>query len=212
MARDSNDMGQPSTRRPGRWTDQHGRKWHASVDKRSGGAVGPIQPLGWRAPWVPDQTYFRFSEDDHTKMTIDYQSMLDSRLAAHEAWDNEFRSAALKRGWEPSDHEKRNSLIELVGPKPHPVEPILAAMQGNKWILGQTQTVDPRLEGFIPKKVTRTERALNAVDYSFDPDAQPESLKDDLETLMDIEEAVDPEATPKGRVPMKPKGKKPVAA
>lgn len=204
----SNDMGQPSTRRPGRWTDQHGRKWHASVDIRSGGAVGPIQPLGWRAPWMPDQTFFRFSDEEHTQMTIDYQQMLDERLAAHESWSTEFRSAALKRGWSPDDEEKRNSLIELVGPMPHPVEPILAAMQGNKWILGLTQVVDKRLEPFIPKKVTRTEKALADVDYSFDPES--DSLKDNLEELMDIEESVDPDATPRGRVPVKPR--KPKAA
>jgi hypothetical protein len=202
---------QPSTRRPGRYTEtNHGRRWYATggIDKRSGGAVGPIKPLGWQAPWLPDPTFFRFNPDEPNMLTIDYQGMLDSRLAAHAAWNAEFRSMALKRGWDPSDPEKLNSLVELVGPKPLPVEPIIAAMQGNPWILGLSQKVDPRVERFLPKKQSRVATALDSFDFRpvEEPDAETDEHFDDR---MDLEEQHDRDAIggKMQKLPKKPKAK-----
>lgn len=210
MPASEQDLGQPSTRRAGRFTDtNHGRRWSAIIDKRSGGVIGKMQPLGWRAPWSPDQAFFRFSEDEPNVFTIDYQAMLDSRLAAHEQWHAEFRSTAHKRGWNPDDAEKLNSLIELIGPKPLPIEPIVAAMQGNSWILGLSQKVDARVESFLPKKVSRVAKALDALDFR--DDEAP--TVDAIDRYAEYEEDADPQATG-GKLqplPKKPKGKREAA-
>lgn len=205
MPPNEQDLGQPSTRRSARFIDtNHGRRWSAIIDKRSGGTIGKMQPLGWRAPWMPDQSFFRFSEDDPTRFTIDYQAMLDSRLAAHEQWNAEFRSTALKRGWSPDDPEKMNSLIELIGPKPLPVEPIVAAMQGNSWILGLSQKVDERVERFLPKKVNRVEKAVQSMDFR----DESEPVTGEIDRYAEYEEVEDPQATG-GKLERLPSKKKP---
>lgn len=203
--RDTADQGQPSTRRPGTLTDQHGRKWRASIDKKSGFPVGVIQPLGWLAPWMPPQGFFRFTEEEPTRMEIDYEAILNQRLQDHEQWAAGFRQAALVRGWDPDDKAKAMNITEIVGKKPQPVEPVVAAMQGNRWILGLTQKVDPRLEPFTRQAERRVSRVLQEMDFSDDDDTADQT-DEEFEDRMDLQEAVDPEATPRGRVPIKPKG------
>lgn len=206
MPRNEQDMGQPGTRRPGKFTDNHGRRWFSEVDKRSGGTIGRMTPIGWRAPWMPEQTFFRFDAEDPTRFVIDYQGMLDSRLAAHEAWNADFRSAALKRGWNPEDEEKMNSLLELVGPKPQPIEPIVAAMQGNSWILGLTQKPDARLEPFMVKRVSRVAKAVESLNFRDQP-IEP------IDQYADYEEDADPQALggKLEKLPAKPRKTKAVA-
>ena len=135
--------------RPGTCYDQHHRPYAANFCKRSGFPVGLISPKGWRAPWMPDQTFFVFREDEPTRFEINYRALLEQRLADHEQWASEFRQSALLRGWNPDDPEKQANIMEIIGQKPLPIEPIVAAMQGNAWILGQSATVDPRLEPFL---------------------------------------------------------------
>lgn len=208
------DQGQPGTRRPGTVYDQHGRPWGASIDKKSGFPVGVIQPKGWRAPWIPPQSgrTFRFDKDDPTRFVINYEWLLEQRLQDLKQYDDERQKAALVRGWNPTDPEKQEALDALVGSrdKYQSAEVIVACIQGDKWILGQTDKVNPKLERFIPKKVDRKAALLSKFPDFTVPDEET------AERYMDVEEEHDPEATPKGVVPVKPKKQakpaKPVAA
>lgn len=222
MARNDSGYGQDSTRRPGKLTDQHGRKWSASIDKKSGFPVGVIQPNGWRAPWHPNQGHFLFSEDNPTTFTIDYPTLIDQRLKAHEEWAAQYRQAALVRGWDPEDKAKAANVTELVGTKPLPIEPIVACVQGNKWMLGLTDKVDPRLVPFVRKRSDRISRAIEAMDFSevedFSPEEEPIGASgiledqepdygDELDKLLDLEEDADPVGIGGKRVAVK-QGKK----
>jgi hypothetical protein len=52
--------------------------------------------------------------------------------------------------------------VQLIGNPPLPWEPVAAAMQGNSYILGLSDTVDPRLEPFV-RKQTREERLMEGI-------------------------------------------------
>ncbi len=210
------DNDQTATRRPGTLYDQHvspdfpkGRPWHASIDKKSGFPVGVIQPKGWHAPWEPPQSAFVFSEDDPTRFRIDYETLITSRRLTHSEYDAQMRQAALVRGWDPTDPEKRSSLEALVGPSPLPVEVLVAAMQGNKRVLGLTDKPDPRVDAFLPKRDSRTERLFAGMPDFSDVDDDdlagygPGADADVLDHLLDIEESVDPQAVGGKRVKVK---------
>lgn len=206
------DQGQPSTRRNGTVYDQHGRAWSCSIDKKSGFPVGKIQPKGWRAPWLPPQgtNTYRFTLDDPTRFTINYEWLLEERLQAVKDYEDSRQKAALVRGWDPTDPEKQDALDALVGRRDglqHP-EVVVACMQGDPWILGQTTVVNPKVERFIPKRVDRRQMLLSKFP-DFRADAPEGSIKDDLDTLLDIEESVDPEATGGKRVKPRGRPKKP---
>ena len=216
------DNDQASFRRNGIIYDQHesarfpkGRPWFANIDKKSGFPVGQISPKGWSAPWLPDQGAFRFSEEDPTRFRIDYEYLLRERIEAHAEYQTQKEQSAVSRGWDPNSEEKQAVLESLIGKPPLPVEPVAAAMQGNSWILGLTDKVDPRVEKFI-RKETRREKMLKGLpDFSDSVtaieteaiEAEPEPTSfDDIDALLDLEEEADPEATGGKRV--NPRSKK----
>lgn len=206
------DQDQANTRRPGTFYDDHtsqrfpkGRPWFSNIDKRSGAPVGLMRPKGWSAPWLPDPTSFKYSEDEPNRFTIDYESILNERLSDHAAYQTMKEAAAVARGWDPTLPEKQAVLEALVGKPPLPVEPIAAAMQGNSWMLGLTDRVDPRLEPFVRKETRRQKMLKSLPDFSdslsaietqaAEVEAEPTDWDDELDKLLDVEEQVDPQAT-----------------
>jgi hypothetical protein len=220
------DNDQASTRRPATLYDQHvstkypkGRPWHADVDKKSGFPVGLVRPKGWRAPWLPEQTFFKYDADEPNRFAIDYDAILNERIQALTEYQQEYDSKAVSKGWDPSDETKRDNIEKVVGKRPLPIEPVLAAKQGNAFILGLTEKVDPRLEPFVRKETTR-DRILKALpDFSDEPfgasgileDQEVETEDEELNRLLDLEEDVDAEAVGGKRVPVK-SNKKPSKA
>lgn len=207
------DQGQPSTRRPGTFTDQHGRVWSAPVEKSTGYPVGAIKPRGWRAPWIPPQgpEVFVFSKDNPTVFTINYEFLLSQRVKDLEEKLAERQSAAVVRGWDPSDPEKQEALDKITGPMEGLNRPeiIAACIQGDKWILGLTEVVNPKVAQYLPKKQSRVQKIMSQMpDFSV-PD------EDAAERYMDLEEEHDAEGVGSQRqavVPMKPKRKPKEAA
>lgn len=195
------DQGQAGTRRNGTVYDQHDRPWHAAIDKKTGYPVGVIQPKGWRAPWLPPQgpDMFKFDKDEPSRFVLNYEWLLEQRLQDGKQYDADRQKAALVRGWNPLDPEKQEALDQLVGPrdKLQPPEVIVACMQGDRWILGLTDKVNPKLGRFIPKKVDRKTALLSKFEDFTVPD------EEEAEKYMDLQEAHDPDATPRGRVPVK---------
>lgn len=218
------DQGQPSMRRPAIVYDQHkipghplfsdGRPWGCTVEKNSGLPVGMIKPRGWRAPWIPPQgpEVYQFDKNNPSRFTINYTFLLDQRVKDLEEKVAERQAKAVARGWNPTDPERQEAIDQLCGKLEDMNRPeiIAACIQGDRWILGATDVVNPKVQQYLPKKKTRVEQLLSKMpDFSV-PD------EDTAERYMDLQEQHDPENTPKGRVPVKPtkqpKPAKPVAA
>jgi hypothetical protein len=177
---------QADLRRPQMLTDQHGRKWFADIETRSGYPVGPIRNR-FDAPWLPDQAALRMTRDEPTRITIDYDWMLSQRQEAHADYHQRAVEEAASRQWPvPALGEPyRRELQMIVGKPPRPIEPIVAAMQGNKWILGLTTVVDERLTPFIEMPNAAREEMLRSL---------PDFRDKDLDPYGDLEEEVDPDA------------------
>lgn len=191
--------------RPAKMFDQHGRRYSALLDKSNGTPVGQgPRPDGWRAPWMPGQEWFRYHEDESNPMRfrIDYDGMLNDRIAAHEQYEREWTDFAVVNGWDPKDPDIAGRIIAKVGKRPLPLEIIVAAMQGNRYVLGLTETVDERVVPFLrmKPKYQRIEKKLERIAGMNFADHDEE-----LEDRMDLQEAHDPDDTPRGRVPVKPK-------
>jgi hypothetical protein len=200
-AQQGSGMDQPSGRRAATVFDQHKRPWACYIDKRSGYPVGVIQPKGWRAPWLPPQgEYFHFDQNDPTKFVINYERLLQERVAASDEFDKDRSRAALVRGWDPLDPEKQEALDLIVGRREGLQRPevVKACIDGNPWVLGLTDVVDERVAKYIPKKRTAIDNIMSRL-----PDFSGPSLANDIDALMDIQEAVDPDATPRGVVKVK---------
>lgn len=200
------DQGQPGTRRNWIGYDQHNRKWHGSAEKNSGYPAGVIQPMGWSAPWLPPQgtDTFKFSKDDPSRFTINYEFLLDERLKAVKELDDDRQQKAVDRGWDPDDPEKQEPLDRLCGKRDaiNRPEVIVACMQGDKWILGLTERVNEKVAKYLPKKVDRKAALLSKF-----PDFTVQD-EDELEERLDIEEQFDPDAVGGKKVPRKPKKEK----
>jgi hypothetical protein len=211
VSRRTADEGQPSTRRPGTVYDQHkipgvfpeGRPWFTYIDNRSGLPLGPFQPLGWSAPWEPPQgaAVFLCDENNPSRITINYDHIIDADEAAMKEVEDSRKQAAAARGWDPTDPEKQDLLDKVASPlgKTRPPQIAYAAKMGDLWILGATNTVNQKLFALLPKK-TKTEEARR---NKYADVLVGESLADDLEARMDLQEQFDKNETPRGRVPVK---------
>lgn len=127
---------QDSTRRPILMRDQHGRPWSASTENRSGMPTGMIAN-DFSAPWLPDQKYLVVNAQNPTEIYIDYTLMFNDRRRTNEEYHRRAVRMATKKNWPtPEKGAYSDDLIEAAGQPPRPVELVIAAYQGNRWILG----------------------------------------------------------------------------
>lgn len=172
---------QASLRRVVTMFDQHGRQWWASVEIRSGMPVGNIEPKEWSAPWLPDQQYLVVNPDDATQLFIDYRRMATDRKSS----EDEYHAAALQlagdKKWPmPALGEYPREITDALGRPPRSRVLVIAAWQRNPWLLGQTETPDPRLEQLVERerpKVTMRPEDWTAEDFG--PDSYRASVGDD---------------------------------
>lgn len=118
--------------------DQHGRRYGVSIEKETMHITGPLQPL-FQAPWLPDFKYFKPVPEEPTRVWIDYGQAEQDVYASQAEYRARTRQAALQMYKSEAPRMLKDpppELLQIVGPPPSPVEPIQAAMAGNKWILG----------------------------------------------------------------------------
>src|SRR5258708_30560498 len=148
--------------------DQHGRRWGCSFDHKSNAPVGhwdsPVAPI------VPPSHFLRLSKDPDrpNELTVDYDAIIKELREAASQWNKDAEAAMSRRHGEkykpgmPLDSD----VGEALGPRPDPIEPWIAAKQGNKYVLGLTQVVDVRLAPFLKLKGAEPDEP----DFSDDPD------------------------------------------
>lgn len=143
----SREHTQHETRQTYTFFDQHERPWHAIVDTRCRPHLAPctaLQPQGWSAPIMPPDDLVRPHPVLLGRLLIDYDSWLER--ATHAVSDykqNEHMVAERMFGDQATSAITRRDgrLLSEIGPPPPAVEFVLAAREGNKWILGQDATM-----------------------------------------------------------------------
>jgi hypothetical protein len=148
-------LSQSARRKPRKLKDPYGRTWETTFDVVADDACAPINPHGWDSPLVVPQKYLRVQPDDRGLLKEMYGPWLADLEAAHKEYEQRlFDDAMTIFGHEgPKAYEDRSpALLRYTGVAPQAIEPVLAAMQGNKWMLGLTDKPDPRLTRFFVKE------------------------------------------------------------
>lgn len=140
------NFSQLSTMRPFTTYDQDGRAWFFEQSIRSGMPCGPFQPK-FVAPWYPNHKYFIVNFENPSEMYIDYPTMRSDKRQALARFHRQAVEYATDKGLPvPALGEKYSKeILGKLGTAPDSILPIIAAEQGNPWILGRTTVVDPRL-------------------------------------------------------------------
>jgi hypothetical protein len=137
--------GQPANRRYQRYRDQHNRRFGATVENKTGDPVGTIDPVGgWSAPWMPHPKYLELARDEDGQLEVGRLYWNYGRLLKDirdEQRDNrarlEFYAQAMYGESAGEKIEKPPAaLLRLLKYVPQHPQVVLAAMKGDRWLLG----------------------------------------------------------------------------
>lgn len=174
---------QASQRRLGRWTDEHGRPWFAMIEIKSGDPCERLRTEGWKAPLMPDPRYVKVHPNKPGMVEIKYDQWIGELRAATKAWvkkANLIGSELYKDQFDP-EAPLSQAVLFKAGPRPKPVEPVLAAKQGNRWVLGllgpsgETPKMPEGLAVYFVKPVEIEARFADEYEDELEEDA-PEDL------------------------------------
>lgn len=161
------------------YTDQHSRVWGATIENKTGDPCGPLEPQ-FQAPLMPNDKYIRINSRQR-RVFIDYEAILKDIEDADNDWDGQLRDWARKTYGTEAPKAIQNpppELLDIVGPKPRErKEPWEAAMQGNKWMLGESPKKPEWAKEFFPDnapKIRSDKPKLTGKTYEDHPDDQPE--------------------------------------
>jgi hypothetical protein len=177
---------QASQRRYVKFTDQHGRKFGANIEIKTGDPCG-----NWdypNAPLKPPHHCIKVDKTDETnpfKVRIDYDTIVKEAREAKEEYEN--AKGKFLRSYpnaSPMDVEKE------VGKEPFPVEPWIAAKQGDAWTLGFSSRVNVKVAGFIEAFRERKASRYEEEDFTSE------------DNYADIEEDADKDAIGGKRIPV----------
>lgn len=152
----------------------NGRPWGAVVERPANGAgmpmpVGPIQPLGWSAPWYPDQKYIvrslgRISQQNggviqqtasSDRFRIDYEAMRSDYANAHtEYYDMAVQEHVRMLPGSPVPGPGEvlpYQIVAIIGIPPKSPKIPEAALAGHRWLLGMDATPDTSLAGLLKR-------------------------------------------------------------
>jgi hypothetical protein len=142
--------------------DQHGRVWLATTELGIDAHRRPlIAPVGGFTPnftvpydFIPPMKYLIYDNRRPQQITIAYRQWIADQQAAHRAVKDHLAQLAwlIYRDHAPEAIKNPTpDMLEIAygrGKGPEPWEPIVAAMQGNGWILG-LRPYDPALAGDV---------------------------------------------------------------
>lgn len=165
------DWSQRKQRESVDFTDQHGREYHGNIETKTGGIVGELEPK-FSAPLMPKPQYIERVARRPYDVFINYKRWKADIREARSDWEKDGRQLSRKMhgdAYKPGASFSAD-ILEIIGEPPEAIEPVLAAEQGNKWVLGLTKRVDLRLVDFFePELLDPSLRRRNEPDFS-DPD------------------------------------------
>ena len=131
---------QAKARRWQEYTDDHGRKWGATIEIRTGYPTGGQIAPQFVAPWLPSFEFVRCYPAHMGKpwaVEIRYAEGLATRQTALEEWNTNLLLIGQKAHGEAFNPEQPTAFVlKELGPKPEPAEFWQAAMEGNGYLLG----------------------------------------------------------------------------
>jgi len=167
------ERSQRDFRRDQTMTDQHGRQWHATIELKTGHPCGLVRPK-FHAPLDVPQQYLNVDKESPHRLIIAYDPWIASLRNAWTERSSHLRSVGLAvHGDKYNPDKPSREQLEIVGPPPRPVEPVIAAKQGNKYVLGLTDKMPDWAKPFFIKDVVPEVVYEDVPEGSF-PDAEDE--------------------------------------
>lgn len=174
--RKATSFSQASTRRPMTCIDQFGREYSTQVSLKTGEPTGLLHPE-FTAPWYADHWCLRVNPENAAEVFVDLHALLVHRKAAMDAYHADALDNARKlKVAAPRYGDYDNDIVAVTGRPPKALQPIIAAIQGNAWILGETDVVDDRLLPWV-KAPHATDDLLSQYDFRDPSDEDYESLR-----------------------------------
>lgn len=136
---------QAGKRRTVLFSDQHGRQWAGTKDIHTDTTIGEPMPSGWTPvkfrgrALVPPAGCLLFDDSKPGQFTIDYDRWRGELLIAHQRWTQMASQYAASMYGEKQHDALKNpppELLNILGPKPMPLEVLDAMLEGNRWVLG----------------------------------------------------------------------------
>lgn len=227
---------QPERRAHTILTDRHGRQYSTYIEVDSMDPCAAITPYGWTPPILWNgQPFVAPSNFMHVNgkarfgfIDIRYDEWLAHTEERHRQYDDLVMNTALREFSSAAPEMVRRkdpALMRIVGDPPFPLEPIQAAKQGNKYVLGLSKAMPEWARPFFTPRATVVKQFPDAEEFDDALDAQTVDLDqgdeggdfdegdahdtigldDDLEALMDIEEETDPASSGRVAAPPRPK-------
>lgn len=142
--------GQPMSRRYQRFRDQHGRRYGAMIELKTGDPTCSIDPIGtkdsppWTAPFMPDQKYLEVKRDEDGNVEVgqlvwNYKAMLRDARQERKLSDDRiefFAQAMFGEGAGEAIAHPPPQLRRYMKDRPKAPQIIVAAMKGDPWVLG----------------------------------------------------------------------------
>lgn len=132
---------QQQTRRFRVAKDRHGREWCTQIDTRTNYPADGIYPHNWTAPWLPDPQYVSLRNNDRDgscSIVIDYARMKADLRQAEKEWGERLLQIGAQFGGQSFDpNNPAPDILFRVGPRPKSIRPVIAAENGDAWILGR---------------------------------------------------------------------------
>lgn len=128
---------QAKQRRYQLFRDQHNREWGTVVEISTGHPLGSWSPR-FAAPIRPAPKYLTIDDTRPGRLRIRYEDWIKDLTEARRAYIEKGKRYGFEKYGAMFDPGKpfTEEILLYTGPPPKPVEPVLAAKQGNRWILG----------------------------------------------------------------------------
>lgn len=171
------EKSQADSRLFGILVDQHGREWEAVLEKATGHPCSTIRAR-FDAPYIPEQHYLAVDPVRQGRIEINYDAAIADRKAAHKAWHEALSIFAHGTLGQMAGQALLNptpDMLTYAGPKPPAPEIPMAAQQGNKWILGQTDVMPAWAVPFFPPTVELVREFDDAPAFDDTPAEQDEA-------------------------------------
>lgn len=159
MAKDPWLIDQNDLRAYGKFSDQHGRKWGAVIEKKtqapcSGLSLRTERPVLVRPPIIPPQKYVRVSDITSREVKIRYNQWLEDVDQAWEEWNRFLYEQAfdLYKDAAADEVEKMPPALRYRVGKSRPIarEVVLACRAEDPWVLGFTDERPDWADEFLP--------------------------------------------------------------
>lgn len=157
--------------------DQFGRQYTVPVEKSTGMPCGIIMP-DFQAPWIPDYhpDYWIINPENPSQLYLNLDALIKDRIRAMREYHEGAVFIAEKKGWEiPKLGEYSDDIISICRKPPRAYQLAVALLQGNPWILGETDVPDPRLVMYLETPTREIDETLES--HNFGPESYNEQVR-----------------------------------